>query len=89
MSGYALIQKSYDADFLDKRQRKNKGEVQQYYVTGGHEAKLCLNRLSGVFVCHSSSLQRERHSVLIQVFQDIDKGGQALPAVCLVGTQDA
>jgi hypothetical protein len=26
------------ADFLDKRQRKNKGEVQQYYVTGGHEA---------------------------------------------------
>lgn len=38
MKGDALIQKSYVADFLDKRQRKNKGEVQQYYVTGGHEA---------------------------------------------------
>ena len=35
MKGDALIQKSYVADFLDKRQRKNKGEVQQYYVTGG------------------------------------------------------
>ena len=34
-------------------------------------------------------LQRKRHSVLIQFFQDIDKGGQALPAVCLVGTKDA
>ena len=30
MKGDALIQKSYVADFLDKRQ--------QYYVTGGHEA---------------------------------------------------
>ena len=38
MKGDALIQKSYVTDFLDKRQRKNKGEVQQYYVTGGHEA---------------------------------------------------
>ena len=38
MKGDALIQKSYIADFLDKKQRKNKGEVQQYYVTGGHEA---------------------------------------------------
>ena len=38
MKGDALIQKSYVADFLDKRQRKNKGEVRQYYVTGGHEA---------------------------------------------------
>ena len=38
MKGDALIQKSYVVDFLDKKQRKNKGEVQQYYVTGGHEA---------------------------------------------------
>ena len=38
MKGDALIQKSYVADFLDKKQRKNKGEVQQYYVTAGHEA---------------------------------------------------
>ena len=38
MKGDALIQKSYTADFLDKRQRKNRGEVPQYYVSGGHEA---------------------------------------------------
>ena len=37
MKGDALIQKSYTTDFLDKR-HKNKGEVQQYYVSGGHEA---------------------------------------------------
>ena len=38
MKGDALIQKSYVADFLDKRQRKNKGEIPSYYVSGGHEA---------------------------------------------------
>ena len=38
MKGDALIQKSYTTDFLDKRQRKNRGEVPQYYVSGGHEA---------------------------------------------------
>ena len=38
MKGDALIQKSYVANFLDKRQRKNKGELPQYYVSGGHEA---------------------------------------------------
>jgi hypothetical protein len=38
MKGDALIQKSYVADFLDKRQRKNKGEIHSYYVSGGHEA---------------------------------------------------
>ena len=37
MKGDALIQKSYTTDFLDKRQRKNRGEVPQYYVSGGHE----------------------------------------------------
>ena len=38
MKGDALIQKSYVADFLTKRQKKNKGEVPSYYVSGGHEA---------------------------------------------------
>ena len=38
MKGDALIQKSYTTDFLVKRQRKNRGEVPQYYVSGGHEA---------------------------------------------------
>lgn len=36
--GDALLQKSYTADFLTKKQVKNEGEVPQYYVTGNHEA---------------------------------------------------
>lgn len=36
--GDALLQKSYTADFLTKKQIKNNGEVPQYYVTGDHEA---------------------------------------------------
>lgn len=36
--GDALLQKTYIADFLTKKQVKNKGEVTQYYVTGSHEA---------------------------------------------------
>ena len=36
--GDALLQKSYTADFLTKKQVINEGEVPQYYVTGNHEA---------------------------------------------------
>lgn len=36
--GDALLQKSYIADFLTKKQVVNKGEIPQYYVEGAHEA---------------------------------------------------
>ena len=36
--GDALLQKSYTADFLTKKQILNHGEVPQYYVTASHEA---------------------------------------------------
>lgn len=36
--GDALLQKCYTADFLTKRQVRNRGEVQQYYVENNHEA---------------------------------------------------
>lgn len=36
--GDALLQKTYKAHFLDKRARKNNGEIPQYYVSDGHEA---------------------------------------------------
>lgn len=36
--GDALLQKTYTEDFLTHRHVKNNGEVQQYYVEGGHEA---------------------------------------------------
>lgn len=37
MKGDALLQKSYIADFLTKKQVKNRGVIPQYYVTGNHE----------------------------------------------------
>lgn len=36
--GDALLQKSYTVDFLQKKMKKNKGEIPQYYVEGNHEA---------------------------------------------------
>ena len=36
--GDALLQKSFTVDFLQKKMKKNEGEVPQYYVEGNHEA---------------------------------------------------
>lgn len=36
--GDALLQKSYAVDFLNKKRRKNTGELPQYYVEGSHPA---------------------------------------------------
>ena len=36
--GDALLQKRYSRNFLDRKMRKNEGEVPQYYVVGNHEA---------------------------------------------------
>lgn len=36
--GDALLQKTYTADFLNKKIRKNKGEVPQYYIHNSHPA---------------------------------------------------
>ena len=36
--GCALLQKSYTVDFLSKKQKKNRGEVPQYYVEDSHPA---------------------------------------------------
>ena len=35
--GDALLQKNFTPDFLTKKQKKNEGEVQQYYVENSHE----------------------------------------------------
>ena len=37
MKGDALLQKKFTVDFLSKKQKKNEGEIPQYYVTGNHE----------------------------------------------------
>lgn len=36
--GDALLQKCFTVDYLTKKQKKNKGEIPQYYVEGNHEA---------------------------------------------------
>lgn len=36
--GDALLQKRFTVDFLTKKQKKNEGEIPQYYVEGNHEA---------------------------------------------------
>ena len=36
--GDALLQKTFTVDFLGHKRKQNEGEVQQYYVTGCHEA---------------------------------------------------
>lgn len=36
--GDVLLQKEFTVDFLQKRMKKNEGEVPQYYVEGNHEA---------------------------------------------------
>ena len=36
--GDALLQKSFTVDFLQKKLKRNEGEVPQYYVEGSHEA---------------------------------------------------
>ena len=36
--GDALLQKNFTVDFLTKKQKKNEGEVPQYYVENNHEA---------------------------------------------------
>ena len=37
-AGDVLLQKTYTADFLEKKVRKNRGEVRQYYITNNHPA---------------------------------------------------
>lgn len=36
--GDAILQKEFTVDFLQKKMKKNEGEVPQYYVERNHEA---------------------------------------------------
>ena len=38
VQGDALLQKRFTVDYLTKKQKKNEGEIPQYYVEGNHEA---------------------------------------------------
>lgn len=55
--GDALLQKAFTVDFLQKRLKKNEGEVPQYYVEGNHEAIIDPQ----VFDIVQEELQRRKH----------------------------
>lgn len=46
--GDALLQKHYTEDFLTKKQKKNNGEIPQYYVEGHHEAIISTDTFEAV-----------------------------------------
>lgn len=55
--GDALLQKEFTVDFLQKKMKKNEGEVPQYYVEGSHEAIIS----SAVFDMVQAELARRKH----------------------------
>lgn len=46
--GNALLQKTYTEDFLTKKQRKNNGELKQYYVEKHHEPIISVDEFNRV-----------------------------------------
>lgn len=55
--GDALLQKEFTVDFLQKKMKKNEGEVPQYYVEGNHEAIISPQ----VFDLVQAELERRKH----------------------------
>ncbi|BAK46678.1 hypothetical protein CXIVA_07110 [Clostridium sp. SY8519] len=55
--GDALLQKEFTVDFLQKKMKKNEGEVPQYYVEGNHEAIISPQ----VFDLVQTELERRKH----------------------------
>jgi len=58
--GDKLLQKTYIPDFLDHKQKKNHGEVRQYYVTTGHEPIIepqLFDHVQGVLKAHLNGEQ--------------------------------
>ncbi len=55
--GDALLQKEFTVDFLQKKMKKNEGEVPQYYVEGNHEAIIS----PAVFDMVQAELARRKH----------------------------
>lgn len=56
--GDALLQKEFTVDFLQKKMKKNEGEVPQYYVEGNHEAIIS----PAVFDMVQAELAKRKHS---------------------------
>ncbi len=55
--GDALLQKGFTVDYLQKKTKKNEGEVPQYYVEGNHEAIISPK----VFDMVQAELEKRKH----------------------------
>lgn len=80
-AGDVLLQKTYTADFLEKKVKKNRGEVKQYYITRGlptsevlfqlqsHEIKKIAQQESCIFVGRCADfVLREEDVKIVKVF---------------------
>lgn len=56
--GDSLLQKRFTVDFLSKKQKKNEGELPQYYVAGDHEAIIS----PATFDLVQKEISRRRHN---------------------------
>ena len=69
--GDALLQKSYTSDFLTKKQKKNNGEIPQYYVENNHE----------------SIISKEVFEMVQQEIKKRTKGGRRYSGVGIFGSK--
>ena len=64
--GDALLQKAFTVDFLTKKQKKNEGEVPQYYVENNHRPRRVEAGAAGTGApeVHRAQLQRQQYLLL-------------------------
>ena len=71
--GCALLQKKYTVDFLQKRLKKNEGEIPQYYIEGNHEAIIPPEVFDWVQI--ELEERKKRHGIFSRKIKCADCGG--------------
>jgi len=71
--GCALLQKKYTVDFLQKRLKKNEGEIPQYYIEGNHEAIIPPEVFDWVQI--ELEERKKRHGIFSRKIKCTDCGG--------------
>ena len=69
--GDALLQKEFTVNFLNKKTKKNEGEVPQYYVEGNHEAIIPPAVFDNVQVLMQSRGKGSRRNSCVSIFSII------------------
>ena len=62
-----LLQKEFTVDFLQKKMKKNEGEVPQYYVEGNHEAIISPAVFAQAAVKSNTLLRNGAYSIVMRV----------------------